>query len=146
MNNGQFAGKNLDSSEKFGLGGANAVRAYPGGEAFGDQGYVLNLELRQPLPKWWDSQPGQMQLSGFIDTGTVTLNKSPIVTGNNRRTLSGIGLGLTWDDPGSFSVRMFYATKVGNAVATSIPDSPSRVWLQAVKYFYNVGVRPGDQR
>ena len=96
---------------------------------------VLNLELRHALAKWWDSQPGQMQLTGFVDTATVTLNKSPIVAGNNRRTLSGIGLGLTWNDPGNFSVRMFYATKVGNAVATSVPDSPSRVWLQGVKYF-----------
>ena len=133
--NAQFAGKNLDSSEKLGLGGANAVRAYPSGEAFGDQGYVLNLELRYALPQWLESQPGQMQLTGFIDTGSVTLNKSPIANGNNRRTLSGIGLGLSWNDPGNFLLRIFYATKVGNAVATSVPDSPSRVWLQGVKFF-----------
>src|SRR5690606_18695184 len=39
--NGQLASKNLDNSEKMGLGGMNAVRAYPEGDAYGDQGYVL---------------------------------------------------------------------------------------------------------
>jgi hypothetical protein len=37
--NGQQASKNLDSSEKFVLGGINGVRAYPQGEASGDEGY-----------------------------------------------------------------------------------------------------------
>src|SRR5690606_26547690 len=35
---GQFASKNLDSSEKFSLGGAYGVRAYAQGEATGDEG------------------------------------------------------------------------------------------------------------
>ena len=43
---GQIASKNLDSSEKIGLGGVNGVRAYPEGEAYSDQGYVATLELR----------------------------------------------------------------------------------------------------
>ena len=44
--NGQVASKNLDNSEKMGLGGPAGVRAYPTGEAYGDQGYILNLEAR----------------------------------------------------------------------------------------------------
>ncbi|HEX5391967.1 MAG TPA: ShlB/FhaC/HecB family hemolysin secretion/activation protein, partial [Rhodocyclaceae bacterium] len=43
---GQTAGKNLDSSEKFLLGGPNGVRAYPGAEGSGDNGWLFNLELR----------------------------------------------------------------------------------------------------
>ncbi|MBV9191772.1 MAG: ShlB/FhaC/HecB family hemolysin secretion/activation protein, partial [Betaproteobacteria bacterium] len=43
---GQFASKNLDSSEKFALGGPTGVRAYPTGEAVGDEGLLANLELR----------------------------------------------------------------------------------------------------
>ena len=57
--NGQFASKNLDISEKMGLGGANGVRAYPEGEAYGDQGYVLNLEARCLLPSLSERVPGQ---------------------------------------------------------------------------------------
>ena len=42
-----------------------------------DQGYVLKLEARLRLPKFSERMPGQMQLIGFVDTGTVTLNKNP---------------------------------------------------------------------
>ncbi|MGE4243553.1 ShlB/FhaC/HecB family hemolysin secretion/activation protein, partial [Ramlibacter sp.] len=46
---GQAAGKNLDPSEKKELGGMNAVRAYPEGEAFADQGLLGTVELRKDL-------------------------------------------------------------------------------------------------
>src|SRR5262249_40951483 len=46
---GQVASKNLDSSEKFGLGGPFGVRAYPTGEATGDEGLLVNLELRRDV-------------------------------------------------------------------------------------------------
>ena len=41
----QKAGTNLDSSEEIYLGGANGVRAYPQGEASGDNGYLGSIEL-----------------------------------------------------------------------------------------------------
>jgi hemolysin activation/secretion protein len=47
---GQLASQNLDSSEKMGLGGAYGVRAYPEGEAYGDQGYIATLEARRQRP------------------------------------------------------------------------------------------------
>jgi len=132
---GQFASKNLDTSEKIGLGGPAGVRAYPSGEAYGDQGYVLNLEARALLPKFSDRLPGQMQLVGFIDTGSVTLNKNAWSAGQNRRSLSGIGIGFNWIDPNNFMLSASLARKLGNAVATSAPDANSRFWLQGVKYF-----------
>ncbi len=132
---GQFASKNLDASEKMELGGAYAVRAYPEGEAYADQGYVINLEVRYALPKFSESLPGQMQLVGFIDTGSVTLNKNPWHSGPNERTLSAIGVGLTWADNKNFLVRTYYAHKLGNESATSAPDASGRFWIQLVKYF-----------
>ena len=66
---GQAASKNLDSSEKFILGGPFGVRAYPTGEAVGDEGLLLNLELRH------DVQPG-LQLAAFVDHGEVRLHKN----------------------------------------------------------------------
>ncbi|HUW29018.1 MAG TPA: ShlB/FhaC/HecB family hemolysin secretion/activation protein [Sulfuriferula sp.] len=133
--NGQLASKNLDVSEKMELGGANGVRAYPEGEAYADQGYVLNLEARALLPRLSERQSGQMQLIGFVDTGTVTLNKNPWAAGQNRRTLSGAGIGLIWVDNNNFVVKASYARKLGNAPAISAPDETGRFWLQAVKYF-----------
>ena len=131
----QFASKNLDISEQIGLGGASGVRAYPGGEAYGDQGYVLNLEARYLLPTFSERVPGRMQLVGFVDTGSVTLSKSPATGGVNRKTLSGAGIGVNWIDDSNFIVKAFYAHKLGNAKATSAPDESGRFWLQAVKYF-----------
>ncbi|MDB5869331.1 MAG: Polypeptide-transport-associated domain protein ShlB-type [Polaromonas sp.] len=133
--NGQVASKNLDVSEKMELGGINGVRAYPEGEAYADQGYVLTLEARMQLPKFSAQMPGQMQLIGFIDTGTVNLNKNPWGPGDNRRTLSGAGVGLNWWAANDFVVKASYAHKLGSGTATSAPDKSGRFWIQAVKYF-----------
>ncbi|WP_243420169.1 ShlB/FhaC/HecB family hemolysin secretion/activation protein [Janthinobacterium sp. 78] len=134
---GQAASKNLDVSEKMGIGGMGGVRAYPGGEAYGDQGYVLNLELRQNLTAVpaFTSLPGQLQVLAFADTGTVKLNRDAWSAGENRRTLSGAGVGVTWTGANALVLKAYYAHKLGNAKATSAPDSAGRFWLQAVKYF-----------
>ena len=133
--NGQFASKNLDVSEKMELGGMNAVRAYPEGEAYADQGYVLNVEIRKQLPKLSESLSGPIQLIAFVDTGTVEINKNPWLVEQNYRTLSGAGIGMNWMESNSFLLKTYYARKLGSEVATSAPDTSGRFWLQAVKYF-----------
>lgn len=132
---GQVASKNLDTSEKIGLGGANGVRAYPEGEAYGDQGYLLNLEVRKVLPKFSERMSGQVLLIAFADTGSVTLNKTPWSSGQNRRTLSGTGIGVNWINDNDFILKAYYAHKVGNAKAVSAPDEQNRFWIQGIKYF-----------
>lgn len=127
--NGQVASKNLDVSEKMELGGMYGVRAYPEGEAYADQGYVLNLEARLALS-------ARMQLVGFVDQGSVTTNKHAWTNGANRRTLSAAGVGLSWSDPASdIGIKAYYAHKLGNDKALSAPDAAGRFWVQAVKYF-----------
>ena len=133
--NGQLASKNLDVSEKMELGGMNAVRAYPEGEAYADEGYVVTLEARMKLPKLYEQMPGQIQLIGFVDAGSVTINKNPWFAGRNTRSLSGAGVGLTWADNNNFFVRAYYARKLGSEPAISAPDRSGRFWIQAVKYF-----------
>ncbi|MDP1716507.1 MAG: ShlB/FhaC/HecB family hemolysin secretion/activation protein, partial [Burkholderiales bacterium] len=133
--NGQLASKNLDISEKMGMGGPYAVRAYPVGESYADEGYVATLEARLLLPKFSDGMPGQMHLVGFADTGTVTFHKNPWTAEQNRRTLSGAGIGLTWADYNNFLVKAYWAHKLGNETATSAPDKSNRFWIQLVKYF-----------
>ncbi len=131
----QLAAKNLDISEKMALGGTNAVRAYPEGEGYVDQGYVLNVEARFALPKLIASVPGDWQLIGFADSGTGSVNHTPWTDGSNRRTLSGGGVGLNWSDASSFVMKAYYAHKIGAAAATSAPDRDGRFWLSAVTYF-----------
>jgi hemolysin activation/secretion protein len=129
---GQVASKNLDVSEKMELGGMYGVRAYPEGEAYADEGYLLTLEVRKQLPL---DVAGQLHVAAFVDAGVVTLNQSPWTSANNTRHLSGAGVGLYWTRASDFSVRMFYAHKLGDGVALSAPDKSGRFWVQAVKYF-----------
>lgn len=132
--NGQLASKNLDVSEKMELGGMNAVRAYPEGEAYADEGAVLTIEGRMDLPAF-AHVPGRMQLIVFADAGTVTVNRKPWAAGDNHRNLSGAGVGVNWSLPGNFTARAYYAHKLGNDVALSAPDRSGRFWVQLVKYF-----------
>ncbi|MDB5842565.1 MAG: ShlB/FhaC/HecB family hemolysin secretion/activation protein [Herminiimonas sp.] len=130
--NGQIASKNLDSSEKFSLGGADGVRAYPQGEAIGDDGYLLTAEVRYALPS-----PGRgiMQVGGFADYGMVKINHNPFIAGENTRHLSAIGLSFNWVMPNNFLVKASIARKLGNASATSDTDRGVRAWIQGVKSF-----------
>lgn len=132
---GQLAFDNLDSSEKMELGGAYGVRAYPEGEAYGDQGYIATAEARLMLTHWMPSFPGQLQAIGFIDVGQVDTAHDPWFPGANRERRSAIGGGLTWYAPGSLILRASYATKLGSADATAAPDRSGRLWFQIVKLF-----------
>ena len=133
--NGQVASKNLDVSEKLGLGGLYGVRSYPVGEGYGDEGYIANLEARLLLPKFWPAAPGQFHLIGFVDTGTVRINKNPFAAGNNSRTLSGAGVGLSWAAYNDFMLSMYWAHKLGSERTLSEPDASSRFWIRGVKFF-----------
>ena len=133
---GQLASKNLDSSEKMGLGGAYGVRAYPQGEGYGDQGYILTLEARLRLATFDSPIGGELQAVAFTDHGSVWLNQNPWSPGDNNRKLSAAGVGLNWQggDHG-FVVRTAYAFKLGNEKATSAPDKSGRFWFQITKFF-----------
>jgi hemolysin activation/secretion protein len=132
---GQLASKNLDVSEKMSLGGMNAVRAYPEGEAYADEGIVATLEGRMLLPRPSGRIPGQVQLVAFIDAGSVTHDRNPWTAAPNHRTLYGAGVGINWAEAGNFLVRAFYARRLGSEPATSAPDRSGRFWVQLVKYF-----------
>ncbi len=143
--NGQMAGKNLDSSEKFALGGPTGVRAYPVSEAQGDEGFVSTLELRYDLP---GGSLGQWQLSGFYDHGRITLHKTQWAgsvnnaTGSNTYGIGGIGFGVSLAKPGSHSLRFAIARRTednpGRSAAGKDSDGTSdttRAWLQAMIWF-----------
>jgi hemolysin activation/secretion protein len=114
---GQLAAGNLNSSEKLGLGGPYGVRAYPVGEASGDEGHQFNFELRHDLPL--GAPAGTLQLVGFFDTGFVRLNKDRwtgdvnTATRRNAYWLSGAGAGLNYNLGSRLSVRLSYAWQIG---------------------------------
>lgn len=131
----QWASKNLDPYEQLILGGMDGIRAYPQGEAYGDEGYVLYLEGRLLLAGLSARVPGQVHLLGFVDNGGITVARDPWTEGSNHRHLSSIGLGLDWTEQGNFALKTYYAWKLGHGDAVSAPDESGRFWIQAVKYF-----------
>ncbi|MDB5472018.1 MAG: Polypeptide-transport-associated domain protein ShlB-type [Caulobacter sp.] len=132
---GQFATDNLDSSEKMELGGAYGVRAYPEGEAYGDQGYIATMEARLRLDAWTSDLPGRFQLIGFVDGGEVDFAHDPWFTGSNHASRSGYGAGLLWAGPHDLFVSASYARKLGDDPTTSGPDADGRAWFQITKLF-----------
>ncbi|NJC10007.1 ShlB/FhaC/HecB family hemolysin secretion/activation protein [Polymorphobacter fuscus] len=132
---GQIASKNLDISEKMQLGGAYGVRAYPEGEAFGDQGYIATAELRLLLGALSRSVPGDVQLFGFIDNGGITFNRNRYAAGVNSANLTGGGGGISWSAPNNFLVRASYARRLGNTPVMSQPDKMGQIWVQITKLF-----------
>ena len=132
---GQVAFDNLDISEKMELGGAYGVRAYPEGEAYGDQGYIATLEARLTLGRWAPTLPGELQLIGFLDAGEVDYSVDPWSAGSNHAHRSGVGAGFAWAGPHDLTFKASYARKLGDADATSGPDEDGRAWFHISKSF-----------
>lgn len=138
----QWAGKNLDSSEKFSLGGPAGVRAYPVNEAAGDEGWLLNLELRRDLGYGW-------QAMGFLDAGGVRLHRREWggwqggAATPNHYELTGAGFGISWQQPQSWSLRLSVATPLGSNPGRDSAgnnndgssQNSTRAWMQLTKFF-----------
>lgn len=114
---GQYAGEDLDSSERFYLGGPGGVRAYPVNEGGGSRGDLAKLELRWRLPQ-------SFQLSGFYDWGQVTnFDSGPSYE------LKGYGLALNWSGPYGLGLSATWARRDGdnpNPTATGRDQDGSR--------------------
>jgi hemolysin activation/secretion protein len=125
---GQLASKNLDSSEKMSLGGPNGVRAYPVGEAAGDNASLITLELRYALNRMLGLQS---HVAAFIDNGTAKVNETPMAGDTaNARNLLGYGIGLTLADPGRILLRAMIAWRGERETPTSDNDHNPRAWVQ----------------
>jgi hemolysin activation/secretion protein len=135
---GQLASRNLDSSEKFYLGGPTGVRAYPNSEGGGDQGQMGSVELR------WRAWPGWV-LTGFVDAGQVTINRDNHFAGAstlNSYRLAGKGLGLSWQASRDLVVKSSGSQRIGsnpNPTATGNDQDgtlvKTRWWLAATLSF-----------
>ena len=112
----QFANKNLDSSEKFYLGGMQGVRAYPTNEAGGSLGNLVTMEWQRQLML----QDTRWTASGFVDYGDVTVNRNNSYVGAstlNKYSLSGYGLWLGASVPskqGISTFRLIWSHRLGN--------------------------------
>jgi hemolysin activation/secretion protein len=127
---GQESSDKLDSAEKFYLGGAGGVRAYPSSEGGGDSGVLTNLELRWKLPEGFT-------LTGFHDYGHVRNNDAAM-----SYSLKGVGLSLGWQAPVGVNFKATWAHRLGNnpnpTAAGNDQDGSldrNRLWLSAILPF-----------
>lgn len=117
----QWASKNLDSSESFSLGGASGIRAYPSGEGIGDEGWLVQLELRYSV--------GNFLPYLFHDFGDVKVDAEPTLFSTEDRFLSGSGLGIRRQrDNLNFDASLAWRNHGGQAKSDSLDRNP-RFWL-----------------
>jgi len=145
---GQFASQNLDSSQKFFIGGPFSVAGYPTGEVSGDEGALLHADLRYDFYDMpWR---GNLQASVFYAVGWATLFKdtwsgwnAPNPDLDNHVNLQSVGFGLTqtWDE--TFVLRGLLGYQVGSnetedpasGEATDGSSKNYRAWFQGIYYF-----------
>ena len=137
----QIASKNVDGSEKFSLGGMQAIRAYPSSEANGNAAQLLTVEFQRTL----QVQKYPFKLSGFLDTGRVTKLKFNTGSGINTYNLQGAGLWVGSSLPnrwGQAQWRMTWAHRLGNNPAAQANGLDldgtlhnDRFWLSVIQQF-----------
>ena len=110
----QNANKNLESAEKFTLGGANAIRAFPASEGAGSRGVLFKNELTK-------SFSDNFQASIFYDWGWIqryVIRKGsqgqalPLYDNEaNSGSMSGYGLNINYNPIKDFNLNITLATR-----------------------------------
>lgn len=139
--NGQRSLNNLDSSEKFALGGSQAVRAYPGAQGSGDHGWLATVEARHSLR-------ADLQITAFIDRGGVSFSRDPqqVPPDNLQRLnsyrLQGWGVGLNYAITPKTSAKLTLARRIGSNPVPSATGKDAdgtrilnRAWLNLSTFF-----------
>lgn len=110
----QYANKNLDSSQKISLGGPVGVRAFPAGEASGDEGRKISVDLKYKVPNQPPTNP--ITLSAFYDYGRIRQYKNTEninMTTANEYSLAGWGLALDFSIFQVMNLQLGWADALG---------------------------------
>ncbi len=138
----QLASQNLDSSEKFTLGGVGGVRAFPSGEASGDEGKKISFDLKYKPNITLINTFEEIQLGMFYDYGNIKQYKDLLnisMTTPNKYSLKGWGAFLDMFSGNDYSLKLGVADSVsGNPGKTSSgnnsdgKDDTWRYWFLGV--------------
>ena len=130
---GQLANKNLDSSEKMYLGGANGVRAYPESEGSGTEGVRVAADLEYRLA---DNLVGSV----FVDGGRVRQNKTNLsgVTGPNMYSLKGYGFSATYQGPKQSQMQAIISRRIGNNPNSTLTGNDQSGDLKTTRFWLSV--------
>lgn len=105
---GQRTTKNLDSSERFFLGGPSGLRAFPVSEGGGSEGDLLQAELRKKLPRGFELRLFRDQ--GRVKQSVVNFPGSPTP---NTLFYDGVGAGMVWQGPRGFTFSVAWSRRLG---------------------------------
>ena len=132
---GQIADKNLDSSQKFYLGGPNGVIGYAVGDGGGDDGYLGSLELSHPVPL--RRVPGALRASLLAQYGMIRVNHHdyPAYGARNDLTEAALGAKLSYAWQG-WHLTSSYGWRIGSyARSGAASTSGGEFWLNIGKTF-----------
>lgn len=130
--NGQFADKNLESSQKMLLGGLSGVRGHQAGAASVDEGHVIQTEFKHYLPVFSQSV---LVSSLFYDYGFGKSYKHSqfLEKGvKNSVKLQSVGAGLSFSDAGSYAINVSVAKPLDNNIDNA---DKHQFWLSMIKTF-----------
>lgn len=126
----QGTGRNLDSAEGFSLGGPTGVRAYPTGEASGDEGWLAQIELRFAA--------GGTAPYVFYDQGRVKVDARPelVTSPSADKERAGFGVGVRHNQgPWNIDAALAWRTKGGAPEAVTAKDPKPRAWVNVAYRF-----------
>lgn len=111
---GQYSFKNLDSAEKFSLGGPYGVRAYPNSEGQGDHGVMANVELKHGFSPTIEGMI-------FYDWGLIQQHQNTYASWNSNNVslkniyeLQGMGVGARWNPNQTTTVNWIFSSTIGS--------------------------------
>ena len=126
--NAQLASTPMMPTEQYGIGGYNTVRGYDERSANGDQGYLVNVELRTPpgsIFKIFGNQTvdDSLQFIGFFDYGYVEDIQAPAGSLEQTIYLMSIGPGLRYNIDRFVTVRFDWGFQLHQAPIGSVTGS-----------------------
>ncbi|MCZ8219573.1 MAG: hypothetical protein O9337_09155 [Acidovorax sp.] len=143
----QWASHNLDSSQRFYLGGATSVSGYPQGEASGDMGAEYGVELRRDITAPWH---GTLQVGAFVQQGWSRVHKHawPGWNAGNHMlkeelSLTSVGINALATVSQDWVARASIGWQLGSnplrdpatGAASDQKTRKLRLWAQVVRYF-----------
>ena len=126
----QGATARLLPSEELALGGYNTVRGYDERVLLGDNGWIINNELRTPplvLGNLLQLPNGRDELQGlaFFDYGAVRINDQVPEDGSDpNKTLCSVGAGFRWTVSHNLSFRLDYGFPLTSKNVNGLHQSP----------------------
>jgi len=126
--NAQLASTPMMPTEQYGIGGYNTVRGYDERSANGDQGYIVNVELRTPpgsIFKIFGNQEidDSFQFIGFFDYGFVQDIQAPAGALEQTVYLMSFGPGLRYNIDRFVTVRFDWGFQLHQAPIGSVTGS-----------------------